>query len=336
MSYRVVLTDPDQHPPEDAYSAILEACGGRLEAELCAGREALRAFCAGADAVLGSRTPLTASVIESMPACRVIARMSTGWDTVDVRAAGRAGIPVTNVPDFCTDSVAEQTMALMLACVRKVVRLDREVRRGIWDPSHVLPTSGLSGKVLGLVGFGKIGQAVARRALGFALRVVYYDPAGGGHADPTKQACASLGALLDRADIVSLHVPLNEKTRGLIGNDQLQRMKPTSILINCSRGSVVVEPALVEALETGRIAGAALDVLEKEPPSERSRLLALPNVTLSPHCAGHTDETMRDLRRRAYEEVARALSGEPLLHVVNQDCLRPRGDRSSRRKRPCL
>jgi D-3-phosphoglycerate dehydrogenase len=206
--------------------------------------------------------------------------------------------------------------------VRQLVNGDREVRAGVWNPSHLMPVGRLRGQVLGLVGFGKIGQAVARRALAFGLMVIYFDPIlENAPAFPEATACQSLDQLLSIADVVSLHVPLTERTRGKLAMPQFRRMKGTSILINCARGEVVAEPDLALALKEGVIAGAALDVFESEPPSPGNPLLVLPNVVVSPHCAAYSREALDSLRRQAYEEVARALRGEPLLNVVNSDFL---------------
>jgi D-3-phosphoglycerate dehydrogenase len=320
--YRVALTNPRQHPPDSWVLDILRGCGATLEAHDCASREDVIALCADADAVLVASAPIDAQALLSFQRCRAVIRMGTGYDNIDVEAAGNAGIPVANVPEFCTDEVADHTMAMLLACVRRLVHGDREVHAGVWNPSHLMPVGRLRGQVLGLVGFGKIGQAVARRALAFGLRVIYFDPIlENAPAFPEATACQSLDQLLSLADVVSLHMPLTERTRGRLAMPQFRRMKRTSILINCARGEVVAEPDLALALKEGVIAGAALDVFESEPPSPGNPLLVLPNVVVSPHCAAYSREALDSLRRQAYEEVARALRGEPLLNVVNSDFL---------------
>ncbi len=325
MIFRVVLTDPDLHPPDEETSALLRQCEAVLESRPCASSEELLEFCAGADAVLCARTRITRGLLQSMPCCRIIARLGTGYDNIDIVAAGEAGIPVTNVPEFCTHEVADHTLALILACSRHLLRLDHEVRHGSWNPNSIMPAYRLRGKTLGLAGFGKIGRAVADRALAFGMRVSYFDPAFPNSHDPQIQTCSNLDELLQKADVVSLHVPLTNQTRGLIGLRELRLMKPAGILINCARGGVVVEEDLCQALQDRVIAAAGLDTMALEPPAQDHPLFHLSNVVLTPHCAAHTIEALADLRRQAYEEVSRALRGEPLLHVVNQRYLQAKG-----------
>jgi D-3-phosphoglycerate dehydrogenase len=322
MSFRVVLTDPDVHPPDPALEASLARCPARLEARVCRTESELQSFCAGADAVLCGRSPITRTVIQSMPGCRIISRLGTGYDNIDLQAAGEADIPVTNVPEFCTVEVAEHTLALMLACRRKLVQLENQTQRGLWRPDAVMPAHRLSGQTLGLVGLGRIGRAVAERALALEMRVVFFDPAVSQDRSSRLLKCATLPDLLRQAHIISLHLPLNEQTRGLLDKSAFDEMQPGAILINCARGPIVVEAELVHALRTGRLAAAGLDTLVQEPPAPDDPLLSLPNVIITPHCAAHTVEALADVRRQAYAEVARALCGEPLLNVVNRHYLR--------------
>jgi len=323
LKYKVALTNPSQHPANERLLEILNGCHAVLEARDCTTHEDVIALCADANAVLVASARIDAHSIGTFRNCRAIVRMGTGYDNVDLEAAGKAGIPVANVPEFCTDDVADHTWALLLACARRLLNGDRDVRSGVWDPFHLMPVRRLRGQILGLVGFGKIGQAVARRAAAFGLSLIYFDPVCQEASNfPPATACESLDRLLSTADFVSLHVPLTKQTRGMLGMPQFRRMKRTSILINCARGEVVNEPDLALALKEGVIAGAALDVFESEPPSQSNSLLALPNLLLSPHCAAHSTEALGSLRLQAYEEVARALRGEPMMHVVNRDSRR--------------
>jgi D-3-phosphoglycerate dehydrogenase len=225
---------------------LLRRCDARLEARDCLSREEVIALCSDADAVLVASTPIDAHSISAFKKCRAIVRMGTGYDNVDLEAAGKAGIPVANVPEFCTDDVADHTLAMLLAYVRQLVKGDRGIRAGIWDPMHFMPVGRLRGQILGLVGFGKIGQAVAQRAVAFGLRPIYFDPVlreALAHAGAT--AYESLDQLLSSADFVSLHVPLTTQTRGMLAMSQFRRMKRTSILINCARGGIIKESALL-------------------------------------------------------------------------------------------
>jgi len=322
MKYKVALTNPKQHPPDESARRLLDRCGAVLEASDCASRAEVVALCAQADVVLVGAAKVDAQAIRSLERCRAIVRIGTGYDNMDTDAAAEAGISVANVPEFCTDEVADHTLALLLAWERKLISGDGQLRTGTWNPLHVMPARSLRGKVLGLVGFGRIAQAVARRATAFGLKVMYFDPMFPSAAKPPDATPRdSLDSLLAMADFVSLHVPLTKETRGMIGLAQLRRMKRGSVLINCARGEVVVEADLVRAVKGGLIAGAAVDVFETEPPAPGNPLLSLPNVILSPHCAAHTVEALDDLRRQAYEEVARALRGEPMRNVVNRASL---------------
>ena len=323
MSHRVVFTDPHQHTFEEELLSTLNSKGATFEARLCADEEETIAFCTGADAVLTSWTQITKRVIAAMPHCRIIARMGTGYDNINDRAAGELGIPVTNVPNFCTEEVANHALALLLACDRAIAQRDREMRRGEWNQFELVKTSRrLSGRVLGLIGFGAIGQAVAQRAAAFGLQIQYFDPfLKSPPPTAAAQQCDSLEQLLVAADFVSLHVALSPDTHHLMGARELQQMKKEAVLINTARGGVVCELELVNALREGEIAAAGLDVYEVEPLPKESPLRQMDNVVLSPHTAAHTVESMKELRRRVIEEVGRALQGEPLLHIVNQNTL---------------
>jgi D-3-phosphoglycerate dehydrogenase / 2-oxoglutarate reductase len=318
MSYRIVFTDPEQHTFESELLAALRAAGAQFDIVSDRSAENLARECRDADGVITSAAQISAPIIDQMEKCRIIARVGTGYDNVDHQAAARRGIPVTNVPNFCTEEVATHTIALLLAIHRQITTLNREVRERTWNPDRVLPAERLSTKTLGLVGFGAIARAVAARAAAFGMRIEYFDPFVESVAavDGISRR-KSLNELLSRADFVSLHVPLNDETTGLMGHEQFAAMKRSATLINTSRGRVVDEAALVDALASGTIAGAALDVLECEPPASNNRLLRMPNVVLTPHCASHSTDSLREVRRRAVEEVVRALRGEPLMHVVN-------------------
>jgi len=216
------------------------------------------------------------------PQLRIVANFAVGFDNVDVPACTRRGVIVSNTPDVLTEATAELTIALLLALVRRVAEGDRLVRRReewIWAPNMMLG-SGLAGRTLGLVGYGRIGHAVARLAEAHRMDVIHTSRTGG----------LPLDELLERADVVSLHVPLSAATHHLIDDDALERMKPTAVLVNTSRGPIVDEAALARALAEGRIAGAALDVFEREP-EVTGELLGLENVVLTPHLGSATLET---------------------------------------------
>lgn len=314
--FTVVVTD-SVFPSLDIERSVLGAVGAHLMTLQATREDELLEAVEDADGLLVCYAPVTQRVIERASRCRVIARYGIGVDNVDLQAAAARGIVVTNVPDYCIEEVSDHALALILACARRVVHLDRLVHTGRWDPKDALPIRRLQGQVLGLVGFGKIPRRVAAKAAGVGLLPVTFDP----FVDAA--TCAAHGAkkvdlstLLTEADFVSVHAPLTAQTRGLIGDAQLRRMKPTAFLINTARGPVVREAALVKALQAGWIAGAALDVVETEPLPPTHPLMTLPQVLLTPHVAFYSQESMQELQRKAAEEVARVLTGHAPHYAV--------------------
>ena len=264
-------------------------------------------------------------VLERAPALRVIANNGVGFDHIDIDAATRRGIPVTNTPGVLTDATADLAFGLILATARRIVEGDKKTRDGrfrYWAPLHFLGQE-VSGKTLGIVGFGRIGKAVARRAAGFNMKVIYYSRT---RLEPLLEkklhaAFTPLEVLFREADFVTLHVPLNPQTRYLIGENQLKIMKPSACLINTARGPVVDERALVEALRNGVIGAAGLDVYENEP--ELSQGLAdLDNVILLPHVGSATIETRTRMAFMAAENLLTAIKGEPPPNCLNWSLLR--------------
>lgn len=264
--------------------------------------------------------PMTSKVIEACGDLRVIGNYAVGYDNVDLPAAKDAGITVTNTPGVLTSSTADLTMALILAVTRRVVEGDRLVRDGEfkgWEPLMLLG-SALEGKRLGIVGMGRIGQAVATRASAFGLQIVFSSRAPMPEIErQTGAAWVSFDELLRSSDIVSIHVPLTTETRRLIGRDAINRMKVGSILINTARGEIVDESALADALESGRLRGAGLDVYEREPAVE-PRLLAMPHVVLLPHLGSATEEARRAMARIVATDVDAVLKGkQPRYPVIS-------------------
>jgi D-3-phosphoglycerate dehydrogenase len=273
---------------------------------------------ADCDALLNTYAgPITADVIAKMPRCKIIARYGIGVDTIDVDAATAAGVIVTNNPTYCIEEVAEHTMALLLACARKVAFYDRMVRGGRWEVPPGKPIFRLAGQTLGLVGFGNIARQVAIRAAAFGMRVLFFDPfvQQGGPAPGEK---VELADLLRQSDVVSLHPPLTPQTRKMMSDDAFARMKPTSFLVNCARGPIVDTDALVRALDAGKIAGCALDTTDPEPLPDPHPLRGRENVVLNPHVAWYSERAMQGLQAGAPSEVRRVLSGEWPVNVVNR------------------
>ncbi|HEX8010041.1 MAG TPA: C-terminal binding protein [Casimicrobiaceae bacterium] len=271
------------------------------------------------DALLNTYAgPITAEVMARMPKCRIIARYGIGVDTIDLDAATAEGIIVTNNPTYCIEEVAEHTLALLLACARKVAVYDRLVRGRRWEVPPGKPMFRLSGRTLGLVGFGNIARQVARRAAAFGMRILFADPfvAEGGHDAPGKKT--EFPNLLAESDFVSLHPPLTRETRKMMDDRAFSRMKPTAFLVNCSRGPVVDTDALVRALEARRIAGCALDTTDPEPLPDPHPLRGRENVILTPHVAWYSEQALVGLQAGAPNEVRRVLTGAWPVNVVNR------------------
>jgi D-3-phosphoglycerate dehydrogenase len=281
--------------------------------------EEFLAQAADCDALLNTYAgPITAEVMAKMPKCRIIARYGIGVDTIDLDAATQAGIIVTNNPSYCIEEVAEHTMALLLACGRKVAFYDRLVRAGTWAVPPGKPLYRLDGSTLGLVGFGHIARQVAVRAAAFGMKILYADPfvKEGQFREPGRKV--ELNDLLRDSDFVSVHPPLTPETRKMLNDDAFARMKPTAFLINCSRGPVVDTEALVRALDAKKIAGCALDTTDPEPLPNPHPLRERENVIINPHVAWYSEKAMVGLQAGAPSEVRRVLSGEWPVNVVNK------------------
>lgn len=303
----------------DLERAILEPLGCQVEALKSGRDEALRALVADADAVLTQFAPLDAAVIAAMGRCRAIVRYGIGVDNVDLAAAAARGIPVCNVPDYCIDEVADHTLALILALTRRVLPNHLHVRAGKWGLVGSLEGhKALRHLTVGLVAFGRIGREVAARLRPFKCRLLVFDP--GVEAAAIRQAGAEpvgLDALIATSDVISLHCPSTARTRGLIDAAALARMKPGVLLVNASRGDLVVTGALLAALGSGHVAGAALDVTSPEPLPPEHPLRTLDNVVISSHIASASVKAVHSLRSTAAAIAARALRGESLPNVVN-------------------
>ena len=317
--YRVVVTDLT----ESGNDIELEVFGeSGLPIDLVTaeetGRAGLLAATAGAHALMVQFATIDRAVIDTLTSCLVIARYGVGVDMVDVDAATDMGIPVANVPHYCIDEVSSQTIGFVLDLNRRTVPLAAHVRAGRWGTvPPVTPPSRLRGQVLGVVGFGAIGTEVARKARALGLEVLAYDPFATPAAHPGI-SFVSLPQLLAQSDYVTLHCPLTDATRGLIGAAALAQMKPSAYLLNLSRGPVVDQAALTDALRAGVIQGAALDVLNAEPPDPADALLQLDNVIVTPHIASWSVEAAVELRREVAKSVVDALQGREPACVVNR------------------
>jgi D-3-phosphoglycerate dehydrogenase len=323
----VVIADYD-YGDVSIERAIIEGAGLKLTAAHCKTEDEVIDVARDADAIIAQYATVGAKAIGALTRCRVIARYGTGVDIVDVDAATKHGILVTNVPnDWCENEVADHAMALVLALARKVTAYDRACRAGTWQWQTGDPIHRLRGSVLGLLSFGAIAQAVAARGAGFGMRVIAHDPY---MRDPDIIARSatpvSFGVLLEQADYLVIQAPLTKETHHLFGETELRRMKKTAFLVNTARGPIVSDDALYRALSEGWIAGAGLDDIEEEPAKQRdwkpsSPLFALPNLVVTPHAAYYSEEAIHTVRDFAAHEVVRVLTGQPPLSPVNADQL---------------
>jgi D-3-phosphoglycerate dehydrogenase len=270
---------------------------------------------ADADVVLMAVAPITAEVLESLPRCRAVIKCGVGVDTIDLDAAARLGVAVANVGNFCAIDVAEHALALALTLVRRLPLGDSQVRAGQWDRRAVAPVRRFGSLTLGVIGCGAIGSVLAERWLGLGGKVVAYDP----YNEPPAgvEVASSLEELLPRANVLSIHTGLTAETRGMLGAEELALLPEGAVFVNASRGEVVDSDALVAALESGHLAAAGLDVWDPEPPPAGSAVLDLPNVIITPHYAGYSEESFDDLRERVVEQVLDVRDGRVPRRVLN-------------------
>jgi D-3-phosphoglycerate dehydrogenase / 2-oxoglutarate reductase len=317
----VVITDCD-HGDVDPERAVLDGHDVELRVLACRTPEEVAAQAGGADVLINQYVPITAAVLDALPRCRLVVRYGVGVDNVDLHAATERGVWVANVPDYGRDEVADHTLALALAMLRGVVALDRSVRAGTWDLDPARPLRRLATLTWGVVGCGAIGTAVARRAAGLGMRVLGYDLPTVRSEAPIERV--PLEELLEEADLVSLHAALTPDTHHLVGAAALARMRPTAHLVNTARGGLVEEAALLAALDAGALAGAALDVLEHEPPDELGWKLARhPRVVATPHAAWYSEEAFHTLKSEVAREALRVLGGGAPRSPVNTPAARP-------------
>jgi D-3-phosphoglycerate dehydrogenase len=271
-----------------------------------------------ADAILVTYAKLSGDLLRQLTKCKAIGRFGLGVDNIDLPAAKACGIAVNYVPDYCLREVSDHAMALLLALARKVTQANTLVQSGRWEVTPLVPLRRLEGQVLGLIGFGNIPRALAPKAKAFGLKVLTHDPYVGKDAiDAAGVEGVSFGELLARSDFVSVHAPLLPATRGLMNAAAFAKMKKGAYLINTARGPLVDEPALLAALDSGHLGGAALDVVTTEPLPQDSPLLGRDNVILTPHTAFYSVEALEELQAKCATDVARVLSGEKAVYPIS-------------------
>lgn len=313
-----LLTDCDCFPFDSADRAALAAAG--LDVVELPGHDPRQIDEWGrqAVAIFVYRAEFASEVIQRLECCRVLARCGAGYDNIDVVAAKRRGIEVVYVPDYGVDDVSDHALALLMACARKLVVADRAIRAGRWPSySELAPLHRLRGQVLGLLGFGRIARALAKKGRALGLEIIAYDPFVAPEVfrdDDVRPVPRTV--LFETSDFLSIHVPLSNETHHLVGWAELARMKPRAVVINTSRGPIVDGAALADALASGRLGGAGLDVFDVEPLSLSDPLRQIQTVVLSPHSAAYTEESLAQVRKRAVADVLRVLRGAEPLNPV--------------------
>ena len=314
--WKVVITDCDHGSIQEEQEEF-DRIGAQLILAQVQEEKDLILSCKEADGLLNQYALLTRRVLENLPKCKVVSRYGVGVDSVDLRAATDLGIVVANVPDYCMDEVSNQTISMILTLIRKTAFFDKKVKSGQWDFHMGIPIHRTRGKTLGLIGCGRIGLEVAKKISGFGVKVIAFDP----YLQKAEEEVelTDFDAVLKKSDFISIHCPLNESTRHLIGQKEFQKMEKRPIIVNTSRGPIIDETALIEALKEGGVSGAGLDVLEKEPPDPQSPLLKMDNVILSPHVGFYSEESISELKRRTAKNVSDVLIGRWPGSVVNRE-----------------
>lgn len=314
MSFRVLLTDR-AWPDSSIEQSVLASIGAELIEAPDGNESTLCRLAADVDAIMTCWAPVTEAVVRAATNCRHIARMGIGLDNIAVNVATERGIRVTNVPDYCVEEVADHTLALLLACARKVAFFHQRTKSGEYRLQAGGPLRRLRGLVLGIVGMGRIARAVAERARVFGFDIIAWTRSGHDHGSGVRMV--ELQELLRDSDFVSLNVPLTPGTHHLLNRESLALLKPSAFVINTSRGGLIDHAALWESLQSNRLAGAALDVFEPEPPDLSQPLFRDERAIVTPHTAFVSIESLHELRVRAARQVADTLTGNIPENVVN-------------------
>ena len=313
----VVVVDCD-HPSIDPEKTVLKDICPEVRWNHCRTEDEIIAQCAEGEALLVQYAPMTRRVLEKLPRCKVIARYGVGVDTIDLKASEDLGIIVSNDPDSGTNEVSDHALAMMLCLTRKVPQANAYVKNGQWDFRLMAPVRRHKTQTIGIIGIGRIGQAMAHKTHAIGMRVLAYDP----HVDPASLpdyiTLVSLEDLLRQADVVSIHCPLTSETRNMLDEKKLRLLKPSAYLVNTARGNIVNEADLDKLLTEKKLAGAAMDVLAVEPAVAAHPLFKHDNFYCTPHIAWHSEESEVELKRKAAEEARRVLLGEAPQYQVNK------------------
>ena len=317
MTRPIIAVTDSVFPSLDPAMKALARVDPEMRMSKSTGADDILAVARDADAILVTYAKLPAELLQQLTRCKAIGRFGLGVDNIDVPAAAARGIVVTYVPDYCMQEVSDHAMALILALARKVPFSNKLVQAGRWEMPAVAPLRRLEGQVLGLIGFGNIPRAVAPKAKAFGLKVVAYDPYAAKEVFATAGVeSVSFDDLLARSDFISVHAPLMPATRGLVNAAAFAKMKKGALIVNTARGPLIDEPALIGALDSGHLGGAALDVVTTEPLAKDSPLIGRDNVILTPHTAFYSVEALEELQTKCASDVARVLSGEKPVYPV--------------------
>ncbi len=318
MPLKVVITDYE-YPNIDTERQIISDAGYSLADYQLSGEQELMDATADADAVIVQYATITRKVIENLRHCQMIIKYGIGINNIDVAAASEQGIWVCNVPDYGLDEVSNHAVAMMLALGRQLLPADRALHQGKWGNETFRPLYRLAELTLGIVGYGALGQMVAKKMAGFGMNTLAYDPIVEKCPPMDAQPVhfVSLEELCSRSDFITIHCPLNRHTENMINSAMFEVMKPSAYLVNTARGGIINQADLVQALREKKIAGGGLDVYEKEPLDRDSPLLSLPNVILTGHVAWYSEQSIAALQRKAAEEVVNVLGGNAPFHPCN-------------------
>jgi len=273
------------------------------------------------DGIITDLAPITEKVINSLKKCRVISKVGIGVDNIDVSSATKRGIMVCNVPNYCINEVSDHTIALILSLIRKVTFLNSKVKNCIYNIDEVKPIPAIQDQIFGLVGFGSIARQVYYKAKVFGFKILIHDPFISSLGDEYDAELVDFNFLLENSDIISIHCPANKKTHHLFGTKQFDRMKPTTYLINTSRGMIIDSQALYKALKNNLISGAAVDVFDPEPIDNKNPILKLDNFIITPHIGFYSERSIKEVRRVSASNIAGVLSGEEPVNIVNPEVL---------------
>ena len=309
-------------PNIDVESKVLRAAGIEPVVAPDTSEDTLAELAADADIIMFCFAQVTGDVLRAAAKCMVASRYGIGVDNIDIPTATELGIVVTNVPDYCMDEVTDHALGMILALNRRFGQHDAEVKAGGWASVALnQPMHRTRGATLGILGFGRIGRSIAEKAVGFGMDMVAYDPLIEPGQTIDGVEIISFEDVLKRSHFITVHTPLTPETEGMVGADELAMMMPGSIIVNCARGGIIEEEALAEALRSGHLAGAGLDVVEPAPPPDDHPLLGAPNIIITPHTAFFSQASTVELERRTAEEAIRVLNGDAPENLINPDVL---------------